>query len=177
MALTEPASVEGVSYDPDAVDLAIEITKGYPYFIQELGYQVWSVAANHHVRRADVEIAKEAYEAKLDGSFFRVRLDRATPLQTAYMRAMAELGPEPQKAADVARVMGRESTQVGPTRAELIDMGLLYTPEHGYAAFTVPDFDKFMLRAVPELRIPEVQRRKRHDVNERAAPSPDNEND
>ena len=140
-ALTEPALVEGVTYDDDAVDLAIEITQGYPYFIQELGYQVWGVADDARVRRVDVDIAKEAYEAKLDGSFFRVRLDRATPLQTAYMRAMAELGSEPQKASDVARVMGRESTQVGPTRAELIDMGLLYTPEHGYAAFTVPDFD------------------------------------
>jgi predicted transcriptional regulator len=77
------------------------------------------------------------------------------------MRAMAQLGSEPQKAADVARVMGRESTQVAPTRAELIDMGLLYTPEHGYAAFTVPDFDKFMLRAVPDLEVPEVQKRRK----------------
>ncbi|WP_022888679.1 ATP-binding protein [Agromyces italicus] len=162
-ALVEPALVEGVVFDDDAVELAIEITQGYPYFLQELGYQVWGVASSGRVHREDVEIAKEAYESKLDGSFFRVRLDRATPLQTAYMRAMAELGPEPQKAADVARVMGRESTQVGPTRAELIDMGLLYTPEHGYAAFTVPDFDRFMRRAAPELIVPEVQRRKRKD--------------
>jgi hypothetical protein len=162
-ALIEPALVEGVVYDEDAVDLAIEITQGYPYFIQELGYQVWSVATDDRVRRDDVELARDAYEAKLDGSFFRVRLDRATPLQTSYMRAMAELGAEPQKASDVARVMGRESTQVGPTRAELIDMGLLYTPEHGYAAFTVPAFDRFMLRAVPELTVPEVQKRRRRD--------------
>ena len=163
-ALIEPALVEGVVFDDDAVDLAIEITQGYPYFIQELGYQVWSVASDDRVRRDDVEIAREAYESKLDGSFFRVRLDRTTPLQTAYLRAMAELGSAPQKASDVARVMGRESTQVGPTRAELIDMGLLYTPEHGYAAFTVPDFDRFMLRAVPELTVPEVQKRKPRDA-------------
>lgn len=161
-ALTEPARVEGVVFDADAVDLAMEITQGYPYFIQELGYQVWGIAAEGRVHRTDVELAREAYEAKLDGSFFRVRLDRATPLQTAYLRAMAELGPEPQKASDVARVLRRESTQVGPTRAELIDMGLLYTPEHGYAAFTVPHFDEFMKRAVPELTVPEVRRRERH---------------
>jgi hypothetical protein len=73
---------------------------------------------------------------------------------------MAELGPAPQKAADVARLMGRESTQVGPIRAELIDLGLLYAPEHGYAAFTAPDFDRFMLRVVPELIVPEIQKRK-----------------
>jgi AAA ATPase domain len=158
-AITEPALSEGVTYSHGAVDAAIRITKGYPYFIQELGYQVWEVALGVEITADDVEIAREAYEAKLDTSFFRVRLDRATPLQTAYMRAMAELGPEPQKASDVARVMKRDSTQLGPTRAELIDMGLLYTPDHGYAAFTVPDFDMFMLRAVPELVIPEVRRR------------------
>lgn len=160
-AIADPAAAEGVEYEEDAIDLAVEITRGYPYFIQELGYQVWEIAEQSPISRQDVEDAREAYEAKLDSSFFRVRLDRATPLQTAYMRAMAELGPEPQKADAVARLMGRESTQVGPTRAELIDMGLLYTPDHGYAAFTVPDFDKFMLRAVPELQVPEIRKRRR----------------
>lgn len=72
---------------------------------------------------------------------------------------MAELGPEPQKAADVAALMNRESTQVGTTQSELIAMGLLYTPEHGYAAFTVPHSDEFMLRAVPDLVVPEPRKR------------------
>jgi hypothetical protein len=158
-ALTKPAQSEGAMYDEDAVDLAMEITRGYPYFIQELGYQVWTVATASRITRDDIEVARDAYEAKLDSSFFRVRLDRSTPLQTAYMRAMAQLGPEPQKAAEVARLLNRDSTQLGPTRAELIEMGLLYTPEHGYAAFTVPDFDKFMLRAVPNLEVPPRQHR------------------
>nr|WP_228508190.1 ATP-binding protein [Herbiconiux sp. VKM Ac-1786] len=160
-ALVEPAAAEGAAYDEDAVELAVEITNGYPYFIQELGYQVWTIAAGDRITREDVELARDAYEAKLDTSFFRVRLDRATPLQTAYMRAMAELGSAPQKAADVAALMGRTSTQLGPTRAELIEMGLLYTPEHGYAAFTVPDFDAFMKRAVPTLEVPPVIRRRK----------------
>jgi len=159
-AIVEPAATEGAVYDELAVDLAVEITNGYPYFIQELGYQVWTIAENNRIFEEDIELARGAYEAKLDSSFFRVRLDRATPLQTAYMRAMAELGSAPQKAADVAALMGRTSTQLGPTRAELIEMGLLYTPEHGYAAFTVPDFDKFMKRAVPVLEVPPVNRRR-----------------
>ena len=160
-ALVGPAETENVSYDEDAVDLAVSLTHGYPYFIQELGYQAWIVASGHHITAEDISTAKEAYEAKLDGSFFRVRLDRATPLQTAYMRAMAELGSEPQKAADVASLMKRESSQVAPIRSQLIDMGLLYTPQHGYAAFTVPDFDKFMMRAVPRLEVPEIHYRRR----------------
>ena len=160
-ALVEPALAEGVIYDDDAVDLAVDLTHGYPYFIQELGYQTWIVAEHDRVTRNDIISAREAYVNKLDGSFFRDRLDRATQLQTAYMRAMAQLGPEPQRAADVAALMGRESPQVAPIRSQLIDMGLLYTPQHGYAAFTAPDFDTFMLRAVPVLDVPEIHRRRR----------------
>jgi hypothetical protein len=157
-ALSEPAAGESVSFHGDALDLAVTTTGGYPYFIQELGYAVWGVATGKSITRDDVEDAVPIYESKLDSSFFRVRLDRATELQKVYLRAMAELGPDAQKASDVAEAMGRQSTQVAPTRAELINMGLLYTPEHGYAAFTVPHFDQFMLRVMPNLVVPEIKR-------------------
>lgn len=160
-ALADPAAEEGAAYTEGALDLAVEVTGGYPYFLQEVGYAVWGVADGPTITRDDVTAALPVYTSKLDSSFFRVRLDRATDLQRVYLRAMADLGPEPQKAADVAERMGRTSPQVAPTRAELIAMGLLYTPEHGYAAFTVPHFDKFMIRAVPDLVVPEIRRRKR----------------
>lgn len=159
-ALRDPALDEGVEFTNEALELAEKLTGRYPYFIQEIGASIWSVAENSPILLEDVRQAESGYLAKLDGSFFRVRLDRATPLQSAYMRAMAGLGSEPQKASDVAAAMGRESSEVGPTRAELINMGLLYTPEHGYAAFTVPHFDQFMLRAMPTLEVPEKQRRR-----------------
>ena len=159
-ALSLPAGEELVSFTPEALDRAVAITGGYPYFIQELGYAVWTVADGPVITEADVLAAEPTYEAKLDASFFRVRLDRATELQRAYLRAMAELGSAPQKAADVAAVMGRASTNLGPTRAELINMGLLYTPEHGYAAFTVPHFDRFLLRAIPVLDVPAPRSRR-----------------
>lgn len=159
LALSKPAAEEGVSFTDDALDEAVAITGGYPYFVQELGYAVWTIAEGPVVTRDDILAAIPAYESKLDGSFFRVRLDRATELQTAYLRAMAELGPDAQKASDVAEMMGRTSENLAPTRAELINIGLLYTPQHGYAAFTVPHFDRFMMRAVPELVVPELRRR------------------
>ncbi|MHB1846764.1 MAG: ATP-binding protein [Deltaproteobacteria bacterium] len=153
-ALSEPAQAEGADYSEEALDLALEVTGSYPYFLQELGYAVWGVAEGPTITREDIATSVPTYEAKLDESFFRVRLDRATEMERIYLRAMAELGPEAQKAQDVAAVIGRKSTQMGPTRAQLINMGLLYTPEHGYAAFTVPHFDKFLVRAIPELIMP-----------------------
>lgn len=161
-ALTRPAEDEGASYAPEALAEAVSITGGYPYFLQELGYAVWTVAEGPVITRDDIRATEPSYQAKLDESFFRVRLDRATELQRAYLRAMAQLGPAAQKASDVADVMGRTSQNLAPTRAALINMGLLYTPEHGYAAFTVPHFDKFILRAVPTLSVPELRRRSRN---------------
>ena len=153
-ALSRPAGDEGATFTAAALDAAVIITGGYPYFLQELGYAVWTIAGGPQITLDDVQAAEPAYEAKLDTSFFRVRLDRTTDLQRAYLRAMAQLGSAAQKASDVADVMGRTSTDLGPTRAELINMGLLYTPQHGYAAFTVPHFDRFLIRAIPTLEVP-----------------------
>lgn len=160
VALARPADDEHASFTPDALIEAVRVTGGYPYFIQELGYAVWTVAEGPVITREDVLTTTPGYEAKLDESFFRVRLDRATELQRAYLRAMAQLGPEPQKASDVADLMGRTSQNLAPTRAELINMGLLYTPEHGYAAFTVPHFDHFLLRAISTLVVPKLKKRR-----------------
>jgi hypothetical protein len=161
-ALQEPAAEEGATFDQAALQLASEVTGRYPYFIQELGYAVWSLATDNRITRTDIEQAQPVYEEKLDSSFFRVRLDRATELEQAYLRAMAELGSDPQLAGDVARLLNRTSVQCGPTRSGLIEKGLLYTPSHGYAAFTVPHFDQFMRRTVPTLTVPPVRpRRKR----------------
>ena len=159
-ALLRPAQSEGATFTGDALDEAVTVTGGYPYFLQELGYAVWTVAEGPEITLDDVRAAVPAYESKLDASFFRVRLDRTTDLQRAYLRAMAQLGPTAQKASDVADLMGRASTNLGPTRAELINMGLLYTPQHGYAAFTVPHFDRFLIRTIPTLEVPPLKPRR-----------------
>lgn len=41
-ALAGPARIEGVVFQPTALDLALEITGSYPYFLQELGYAAWA---------------------------------------------------------------------------------------------------------------------------------------
>ncbi|HEV2874160.1 MAG TPA: ATP-binding protein [Thermoleophilaceae bacterium] len=159
-ALVEPAEGLGVAYESAAVDAIVEYTEGYPYFLQEYGKIVWDLTDEPPVTGEEVDDARDAVEAKLDASFFRVRAERTTELELQYLRAMAELGSEPQQAKDVAKLLNRTSEQLGPTRSRLIDKGLLYTPGHGLAAFTVPQFDRYMRRA-HELRVTPPQRRAR----------------
>jgi hypothetical protein len=157
-ALSKPAEPHDVAYAPDALEAIIDYTQGYPYFLQEFGKLVWDLAPASPIRREVVEEAREAVEAKLVSSFFRVRIDRVTELELQYMRAMAELGPEPHAAKDVAQLMHRTSEQLGPTRSRLIEKGLLFTPAHGFAAFTVPQFDRYLRRA-HALDVPPPRRR------------------
>ena len=150
-ALILPARSLGIEFEPAAVGFMVDYTQGYPYFLQEYGRIVWDEASASPVTVADVESLLPLVEAGLDESFFRVRAERATELELRYLSAMAELGPKPQRASEVARRIDRTVEQAGPIRSRLIDKGLLYTPGHGYAAFTVPQFDRYMLRCHPEL--------------------------
>lgn len=159
-ALTEPAEPLGVTYSAEAAAGIVRYTEGYPYFLQEYGKIVWDLTPEPPIDLNAVESAQEAVEAKLDANFFRVRAERTTELELRYLRAMADLGPQPQQAKDVAKLLNRTSEQLGPTRSRLIDKGLLFTPGHGLAAFTVPQFDRYMRRAY-ELQVVPPQRRSR----------------
>ena len=150
-ALILPARPLGVEFEPEAVDFMVEYTQGYPYFLQEYGRIVWDETSVSPVMLDDVRSVLPLVEAGLDESFFRVRAERTTELELRYLYAMAELGPQPHRASEVARRIKRTVEQAGPIRSRLIDKGLLYTPGHGYAAFTVPQFDRYMLRCHSDL--------------------------
>ncbi|MCX7978147.1 MAG: ATP-binding protein [Bdellovibrionaceae bacterium] len=148
-AIEKPALKHGVEFEPDAIDLIIGRTKGYPYFLQEWGKHAWNYARSSPITLRDVEQASELAVAALDASFFRVRFDRLTPLEKKYLRAMAELGPGPHRSGDIAEVIGRAVSSLGPTRGSLISKGMIWSPNHGDTAFTVPLFDEFMKRIMP----------------------------
>lgn len=149
LAITRPAEQQGVKIDATAVAAIVHKTQGYPYFLQEWGKHAWDQAADSPIRKQDVESASVVAVAALDDSFFRVRFDRLTPAEKRYLRAMAELGPGPHRSGDIADVLGKQVTALGPTRSKLIDKGMVWSPSHGDTAFTVPLFDEFMKRIMP----------------------------
>lgn len=149
LAIRKPAKDQGVDYEDSALDQILQKTRGYPYFLQEWGKNVWNTASDSPITCADVEAASESAIAALDESFFRVRFDRLTPSEKRYLRAMAELGPGPHRSGDIADMLGRDVTSLGPTRSQLIAKGMIWSPSHGDTAFTVPLFDQFMCRIMP----------------------------
>ena len=149
-AISLPIEREGEVIEPAALDAIIAQTQGYPYFLQEWGKHSWDTALASPIKEGDVAAATITALAQLDASFFRVRFDRLAPAEKRYLRAMASLGAGPHRSGDIAEVMGVKVSSVAPTRNSLITKGMLYSPAHGDTAFTVPLFDAFMCRVMPE---------------------------
>jgi hypothetical protein len=148
-ALVKPARDEHVEFTREALDLIIEKTERYPYFLQEWGKHVWDAARESPITSSDVVSGSVTAIAALDESFFRVRFDRLTPAEKRYLRAMAELGPGPHRSGAIAAELEREVTALAPTRSKLIEKGMVWSPNHGDTGFTVPLFDQFMRRIMP----------------------------
>lgn len=145
-ALTRPAAGEGVSWDDKAVGYVVTQTLGYPYFLQEYGQATWNAAEGATLTYDDARVGAASGQAQLDAGFFRTRWERATPGQRAYLEAMAQDGDGPSQSSQVAAKLGRNPTGVGPIRDTLIKKGLIYAPEHGQVAYTVPGMATFIAR-------------------------------
>jgi len=148
-ALQEPVQDQGVRFSEDALEEIILQTKGYPYFLQEWGYQTWNLAPASPngidvVRQATIDSIR-----RLDANFFRVRFDRLTPREKQYLRALADMGEAVQRSGDIAERLGVKVQSIAPVRNGLIKKGMIYSPAHGDTAFTVPLFADFMKRIMP----------------------------
>lgn len=149
-ALREPTAAAGVAFDDDALEEIFRLTEGYPYFLQEWGYQAWNRAAASPITLAIVRDATTTVIQRLDQNFFRVRFDRMTTAEKRFLRAMAELPPDARRSGTIAEALGSTLSGTGPLRAKLIKKGMIYSPSHGELAFSVPLFDRFMVRVMPK---------------------------
>lgn len=145
-AISEPLKRENIAIDDDALELMVTKTQGYPFFLQEWGYQVWNAAAETPIRIADVNLATKAAMENLDRGFFKVRLNRLTPREKEYLLAMAKLGTGPHASGDIAAQLGKQTSAVAPYRDGLIKKGMIFSRRHNETDFTVPMFDEFLRR-------------------------------
>lgn len=149
-ALRVPVTRQGSAWTDDALEQAWHDTAGYPYFLQEWGYHSWNAAAGPTISETDVTTASAAAVAQLDNNFFQVRFGRLTSRERDYLRAMAELGAGPHASLAIAEVLRVRVQALSAYRSRLIGKGLVYSPEHGATAFSVPLFDRFLKRIMPD---------------------------
>lgn len=155
-ALLSPLNKNNVEITPDAFEQIFNYTRGYPYFLQEWGYQIWNQTEDPPISFAVVEKASETVIKRLDENFFRVRFDRLTGNEKKFLGAMAMAAMSSSskrvRISDIAVNMGQKKSTLAPVRASLIKKGMIYSPAYGEMDFTVPLFAGFMIRVMPPLQ-------------------------
>ncbi|MCY3973053.1 MAG: ATP-binding protein [Candidatus Dadabacteria bacterium] len=145
-AIRQPIESEGASISDAALERILHRTEGYPYFLQEWGFQAWNIAESSPISREDVDRASVEALRRLDEGFFRVRYDRLTPKEREYVIAMASLERRPYRSSDIADKLGENVNTLGPQRARIIAKGVIYSPRYGDVEFSVPMFEEFVKR-------------------------------
>lgn len=147
-ALREPVEAAGAKWEAAALTKIVKITEGYPFFLQEWGFQAWNAAPGRTIPASIVPQITKAAIARLDKNFFKSRLHRMTQREQDYVCAMAALGPGAHRSGDIADKLGITVSAAAPIRGTLINKGMIYSPAHGDTAFTVPMFDAYVRRAI-----------------------------
>lgn len=150
-ALTVPAERQGARYEPDAAEIIVNAARGYPYFLQTYGQAAWEIATCKQITGNDATAAIADGNAELDMGFFPARWDRATPAERTYLRAMAADSDEGTRTSEIAARLEVKPASLSPARQNLIDKGIIYMPERGRVAFTVPHMAAFIQRQYQDL--------------------------
>ncbi len=147
LAVLAPATRAGASFTEDALAHIVAYTEGYPYFLQEYGRAAWDAAEGSPITITDVRETQATVEAVLDQDFFSVRMAGLPDREADYIRALAGLGPGEHSQTAVAKAMGRGGArELGSATPRLVDRGLIYKTRQGKVAFTVPQFDRYVVR-------------------------------
>lgn len=145
-ALRGPAANQQVEWDDAAVAFVEAEAGGYPYFLQQFGKTTWDVAAASPITLDDAVIGVAEGHRALDSGFFNARWERATPAERDFLRAMAVDQGRPSRTGDIAERLAKVTTSLGPSRAQLIAKGIVYSPEHGMLSYTVPGMADYVRR-------------------------------
>ncbi len=147
-AVVAPAEPLNVHFTIEALEALATLAGGYPFFIQTYAKFVWDVALDETIDRTEVDLAVPKAQEQLRRSFFTPRYDRATPAERKYMHGMAAVGDGAVPTSEVATILKRKPSDISVQRDGLMSKGLVYSPERGLVAFTVPHMAEF-LRSLP----------------------------
>lgn len=139
-----------------AIDKIIDLSGGYPYFIQYICKEVFDAAIQQLAMGVSVENTTVQFNdiiRKLDADFYQGRWQRATDKQRNLLMVISQLenaeGEFSLKDIETGmRENGASSSNsaINLMLKSLTDAGLIYKTRHGVYAFAVPLFSHFVKR-------------------------------
>lgn len=150
-AVKLPAQRLSVPIADEAVQEIVSAAEGYPYFLQTFAMKAWNVAVGNSIELEDARLGITEGRFDLDMGFYPARWDRATSAERRYLIAMAANPSGECATAEVAKALDSTQQGLSTVRQGLIDKGIIFAPERGRVAFTVPGMSSFIARQLDEI--------------------------
>lgn len=145
-AIEIPARKFGITYTDDAIEKIISVTKGYPFFIQQMCQIVYQNTNEKEIKGTHVENSMDEFFEMLDVGFFKVRYERCADSDKKFVFAMVRCGELPCTISNVAKNLRKSVNSISTTRAQLISKGIIYPIRYKELDFTVPEFGGYIQR-------------------------------
>ena len=145
-AIEIPAQKFGITYTDDAVKKIIAITKGYPFFIQQICQVIYQNVNEKEIKCIHVDRNIDEFLKMLDVGFFKVRYERCADSDKKFVFAMVKCGELPCTISNIAKNLNKSVSSISTTRAQLISKGIIYPIRYKELDFTVPEFSEYIQR-------------------------------
>lgn len=145
-AIEIPANKFGITYSDKAIEKIITLTKGYPFFIQQMCQIVFKNTNEKEINISDIEEGINEFFETLDTGFFKVRYERCADSDKKFVFAMVKCGELPCTISNIAKNLHKNVNQISTTRAQLISKGIIFPIRYKELDFTVPEFSGYIRR-------------------------------
>lgn len=152
-AITGPIEHAHRRIAPEHAARAAEVTGGYPFLIQLVGYQIWRQRPRHRdIAGSDVDAGIAAARRRLGSLVHEPAIADLSGVARAFLVAMAH-DDGPSKMSDIAARLDVDANYASQYRLRLIATELIEPAGHGLVDFTMPYLRDYLREHVaPELR-------------------------
>jgi AAA ATPase-like protein len=145
-AIRIPLREERIAIEDRALDMLVDASAGYPFFVQKYASAAWNHHRGHSVTVDDAAGTIPAVRALVEKTFYADEFRRLSPRERLFVKALAQLGPGPQDIGAVAQELGAASSAaIGSLRTNLLKKGIVYVPSAGAVQFRMPLAERYIL--------------------------------
>lgn len=135
----------GIKASDAILDRAAQVTRGFPYLMQLIGYYVIQYTEEGGtIDSAVMDKAEKAAMGDMEDNVFKPILSPLSDNDMIFLKAMARIGGT-VAISKLQSALGKRGPAIQPYRKRLLEAGILESPRRGELVFSVPYLADYLL--------------------------------
>ncbi len=142
----------GKSFEPDALEAAVEAIKGFPFMLQLVGYRAWRMASDSNtVSLTNVNDAASVARRELEQRVYEAVWFELSEADKSFLLAMTKDSGVTRQ-SDLAARLQKPSGHVSRYKKRMLQQGVIQERSRGVLEFCLPGFKEYFTDRIAEER-------------------------